>query len=70
MKKGLIVLLLVTLLFAFLADRGGRESIVICASSEQYRNDALQEQLAEAFPERNIMPYNKVSNRSCSPARR
>lgn len=55
MKKGLIVLLLVTLLFAFLADRGGRESIVICASSEQYRNDALQEQLAEAFPERNII---------------
>lgn len=55
MKKGLILLLLVTLLFTALADHGGRETIVICASSEQYRNDALQEQLSEAFPDRNII---------------
>lgn len=55
MKKGLIVLLLITLLFTFLADHGGKETIVICASSEQYRNDAMQEQLAEAFPDRNII---------------
>lgn len=55
MKKGLIFLLLLTLLFAALADHGGRETIVICASSEQYRNDALQEQLSEAFPEHNII---------------
>jgi len=55
MKKGLMALLLVTLLFSFLADHGGREAIVICASSEQYRNDALQEQLAERFPDRNII---------------
>jgi hypothetical protein len=32
MKKGLVVLILITLLFTFLAHRGGRESIVICAS--------------------------------------
>ena len=55
MKKGLVVLLLLTLLFTFLADHGGKESIVICASSEQYRNDALQEQLAQRFPDRNII---------------
>lgn len=55
MKKGLIFLLLLTLLFTFLADYGGKESIVICASTEQYRNDALQEQLAERFPEYNII---------------
>lgn len=55
MKKGLILLLLVTLLFTVLADYGGRESIVICASSEQYRNDAMQEQLTERFPEYNII---------------
>jgi len=55
MKKGLMVLLLVTLLFTFLADHGGRETVVICASTEQYRNDALQEQLAEKFPDRNII---------------
>ena len=55
MKKGLIVLLLITLLFTILADHGGKESIVICASSEQYRNDALQEQLSAVFPDRNII---------------
>lgn len=55
MKKGLIVLLVLTLFFTVLADQGGKESIVICASSEQYRNDAMQEQLAQAFPDRNII---------------
>lgn len=55
MKKVLIILLLVTVLFTVLADHGGKETIVICASSEQYRNDALQEQLAEQFPQYNII---------------
>lgn len=55
MKKGLILLLAVTLLFVVLAQRGGEETIVICASSEQYRNDALQEQLSEKFPQYNII---------------
>ena len=55
MKKVLILILLITVLFTALADHGGKETIVICASSEQYRNDALQEQLAEVFPERNII---------------
>ena len=55
MKKGLTLLLLVTLLFTVLADYGGKESIVICASSEQYRNDAMQEQLTQQFPEYNII---------------
>ena len=55
MKKGLIILLAVTLLFTVMAHSGNKESIVICASSEQYRNDALQEQLAEKFPQYNII---------------
>lgn len=65
MKKGTILLLTLTLLFACLAYSGNEESIVICASSEQYRNDALQEQLAEKFPNRNIivmyMPTGKAA---------
>jgi len=55
MKKGLIILLVITLLFTGMAHSGNKESIVICASSEQYRNDALQEQLAEEFPQYNII---------------
>ena len=55
MKKGLIVLLAITLLFTILATLGNEESIVICASSEQFRNDELQAQLAERFPDKNII---------------
>ena len=55
MKKILIILLAVTLAFTVLADYGNKESIVICASSEQFRNDALQEQLNQNFPDKNII---------------
>jgi len=55
MKKGLIALLALTLVFTLLAGFGSRESIVICASSEQYRNDSLQAQLNEKIPQYNII---------------
>lgn len=55
MKKWIILLLAVTLVFTLLADLGSKESIVICASTEQFRNDALQAQLAERFPEYNVI---------------
>lgn len=55
MKKGFIVLLTITLLFTVLSTKGSEESIVICASTEQYRNDAIQELLAEKFPDQNII---------------
>lgn len=55
MKKGFIILLVITLIFTGMAHSSNQESIVICASSEQYRNDALQEQLAEKFPQYNII---------------
>ncbi len=55
MKKGLIVLLAITLFFTVLATLGNEESIVICASSEQFRNDELQKQLSRRFPDKNII---------------
>lgn len=65
MKKGILILLLVTLVFLVMADSGNRESIVICASTEQFRNDSLQQQLNEQFPEYNIivmyMPTGKAA---------
>lgn len=54
MKKGIIILLAVTLLFTVLSVSGGKESIVVCTSMEQYRNDSLQQHLSEAFPQYNI----------------
>ena len=55
MKKGLIILLVVTVLFAFAAELGNKESIVVCSSMEQFRNDELQRQLSERFPDKNII---------------
>lgn len=55
MKKGIIVLLIVTLLFTLLASFGIKETIVVCSSAEQFRNDALQQQLSEKFPQYNVV---------------
>ncbi len=55
MKKWFVALLAVTLMFTLLADFGGKESIVICSSAEQFRNDALQKQLHDRFPEYNVV---------------
>ena len=55
MKKGLIALLVLTVLFTVFASVGNKESIVICASSEQFRNDELQKQLRERFPDKNVI---------------
>ena len=54
MKKGLILLLMLTTVFTILATNNTQESIVICSSLEQFRNDALQEQLNERFPQYHI----------------
>ena len=54
MKKILIVLLAVTLFFTGFALVGKKESIVICCSSEQFRNEEMEKQLKEKFPDKNI----------------
>ncbi len=55
MKKILIVLLAITLLFTGLAVGGSnKNSIVICCSSEQFRNDEMEKQLKEKFPDKRI----------------
>ncbi len=55
MKKGVLILTMITALFMVLAYSGNQESIVICASSEQFRNDEMQAQLNERFPDKNIV---------------
>lgn len=67
MKKWFIALLAVTLIFTIMTTFGGKENIVICASSEQFRNDELQEQLNEKFPQYNTvvmyLPTGKVASK-------
>ena len=54
MKKVFLVLISLTLVLTLLSVTGGQDRIVVCASSEQFRNDALQEQLNAHFPEYDI----------------
>ena len=55
MKKILIALLAVTLFFTGFALIGNsKESIVICCSSEQFRNEEMERQLKKRFPDKNI----------------
>ena len=66
MKKMFVLLLLITVLFTALAVSGGQESIVICASSEQFRNDALQQQLSQRFPQYNIIVMYTSTGKSAA----
>lgn len=65
MKKGIVVLLLLTLLLTFAASYGNQESIVVCYSMEQFRGEEMQKQLTERFPDKNIivtyMPTGKAA---------
>ncbi len=67
MKKIFIAILAVTLIFTVLSGIETKESIIICSSAEQFRNDALQEMLNEKFPDKNIivmyMPTGKAASK-------
>ena len=66
MKKLLAVILAATFIFTLLATVGGEESIVICSSAEQFRNDELQEQLHERFPDKNIIVMYMSTGKAAS----
>ena len=66
MKKLLMIILAVTVLFTALATVGGEESIVICSSAEQFRNDELQKQLNERFPDKNIIVMYMSTGKAAS----
>ena len=55
MKKWIALLVVVTLAFTIAAQTGNQESIVICATTEQFRIDELQRQLDEKFPQYNVI---------------
>lgn len=67
MKKVILGLLLITFLLTALTVGGSEETIVICSSAEQFRNDEMQVQLNEQFPQYNIvvmyMPTGKAATK-------
>lgn len=54
MKKGILLLCILSLALIFIVTKQEGDTIIVYASSEQFRNDAMQEQLTERFPHLNV----------------
>lgn len=54
MKKILITLITVTIFLTYFSTAKNENTIIVYSSMEQFRNDALQEQLNEVFPELDV----------------
>lgn len=67
MKRIVAGLLILTLALTLAASITAKDSIVICSSAEQFRNDALQEELNKRFPQYNVvvmyMPTGKAATK-------
>lgn len=67
MKKIIGIVLAVTVLFTGFTVEKSDETIVVCSSAEQFRNEEIQEKLEEKFPEYNIvimyMPTGKAATK-------
>ncbi len=65
MKKFVAVLVVITLCLTGYTLRFSQDTIVICSSSEQFRNDYVQDELRRQFPQYNIvvmyMPTGKAA---------
>ena len=56
MKKIVIALLILTGVLVWDVTRESEDTIIIYSSAEQFRNDEMQRQLNEEFPDQNIYP--------------
>lgn len=67
MKKLIIGIALITLVFTVFTVGSSEDTIVVCSSAEQFRNDEIQKQLNEQFPQYNIvvmyMPTGKAATK-------
>lgn len=62
MKKTIIGMLIISALLVFLSSSRNQNTIIIYSSMEQFRNDELQEQLNERFPDKNVyVMYNSTA---------
>lgn len=55
MKKVIALLVILTIVLSGYTLRAAEDTIVICSSSEQFRNDYIQEALRAKFPQYNIV---------------
>lgn len=62
MKKTIIGLLVLSICLVFLSSSRNQNTIIIYSSMEQFRNDELQNQLNERFPDKSIyVMYNSTA---------
>lgn len=62
MKKTIIGMLILSLCLVFLSTSRNQNTIIIYSSMEQFRNDELQRQLNEKFPDKSIyVMYNSTA---------
>lgn len=54
MKKLFILLVVLAVFLVFLVTKQDQDTIIVYASSEQFRNDEMQIQLNERFPDKNV----------------
>lgn len=54
MKKALTILIIITIMLTIYVVKGAENTIIIYSSAEQYRNDEMQKQLNEVFPQYNV----------------
>lgn len=54
MKKIVSFLIIITIMLTIYVVKGAENTIIIYSSAEQYRNDEMQKQLNETFPQYNI----------------
>ena len=62
MKKTIIAMLILSLCLVFVSTSRNQNTIIIYSSMEQFRNDELQAQLNERFPDKNVyVMYNSTA---------
>lgn len=55
MKKLIVILIALTLCLTAYTLRASQETIVICSTAEQFRNDYVQEAMRNKFPQYNVV---------------
>ena len=62
LKKTILAMLVVSLCLVFLSQSRNQNAIIIYSAMEQFRNDELQKQLNERFPDKNVyVMYNSTA---------
>lgn len=69
LKRVAVVLFIITVLLIIDVTKENEDAIIVYSSMEQFRNEALQEQLTEAFPDKNVSVMYMSTGKAASKIR-